>query len=220
VPLHVTGVVDKATWEALIRNAETLEGLDTSRGELVGSKDVHHDKLGVGEEVGRKGWRKASLSCIVRDFRHRPFPNTYGYARFSDESGAASDEGGPVVDGVFNLHDIWLPSVGQFHLYVNSPQRGPLGQVGDVAGIAHLECKGTHVAFSATQTPGETRTATSQEAQSWGWMHGSTVEVGVDVEIISAGGSVTQEHSGEHSYGNSESMTFTFGGNGFEVAPG
>jgi len=220
VPLHVTGVVDKPTWEALIRNAETLEGLDTVRGELAESQDVHHTKVGVGEEVGRKGWCKVTLSCIVRDFRHRPFPNTYAYARFSaDSDQSVSDEGGPVVDGVFSLHDIWVPEHGQFHLYVNSPQRGPMGNVGDVSGIAKLEFKSGHASYTATQTQGETRTATSEEAQSWGWMNGTTVEVGVDVELINAGTNVTQEHSGEHSYGNSESMTFTFGGNGFEIAP-
>ena len=219
VPLGVTGVVDKSTWEALIRSAETLEHADTARGEVAHSKDAHHEKLDAGGEVGRNGWRKVSMNCIVQDFRRHPFPNTAAYARFSDTSGATSDEGGHIVDGVFRLSDIWVPNQGQFHLYLNSPQRGPIGNLGAVEGIAHLVCKTNHVGFTATQTQGEVRTATYEEAQSWGWMHGTTVEVGVDVAPISAGVSQTKEHSGEHTYGNSESMTFTFGGNGFHVEP-
>jgi len=53
VPIPVTGVVDKTTWQYLIKKSETLEGLDTVRGELAGTADAHDHKLAVGEEVGR-----------------------------------------------------------------------------------------------------------------------------------------------------------------------
>jgi peptidoglycan hydrolase-like protein with peptidoglycan-binding domain len=221
VPMAATGVVDKATWEKLISSAETLEYADSARGSVAHSKDADHTKLDAGGEVGRKGWRKVSMNCIIQDFRRHPFPNTAVYVRFSDETGATSDEGGHTVDGVFRLHDIWVPNRGQIHLYINSTQRGPMGQLGPVEGLQHLVCKGDHIGFTATQTQGETRTATFEEAQSWGWMHGTTLEVGIDAKVVSTGAQVSQEHSGEHSYGNSEAMTFTFGGNGFtlEQAP-
>ncbi|HEV8297713.1 MAG TPA: peptidoglycan-binding domain-containing protein [Acidimicrobiales bacterium] len=217
VPIPVTGVVDKTTWQYLIKKSETLEGLDTVRGELAGTADAHDHKLAVGEEVGRAGWRRVLLHCTISDMKDRPFPNANAYVRFTGRDGATSDEGGRVEHGTLRLESIWVPNQGEFHLYVGSTQVGPNGHVGDVAGTTPMKCTGDFVQFTAKQSVGETRTMTDEQARAFGISHSNTVEVGVDVEVISAGGSVTSGFSDETTYGHGESMTVTFPGNGFHV---
>jgi hypothetical protein len=224
VPIPVTGVVDRATWEALIRNANTLEWADTVKGESVGAADADDAKLETGEEVGRKGWRRLNLSCNVLNFRHRPFPDSSAYVRFTtSENGneVASDERADVVNGTVRLHQVWVPQDGEFHLWVRSHQPAPTGgTIGDIYGMKHYVCKGNDLHFEARQSTGETRTGTWEQARSSGWVRGESLEAGIDFDIFispSFGATITTEDSSESSYGSSESYTFTFGGDGLEV---
>lgn len=220
VPMPVTGVVDRATWEALINKANTLEWVDTVKGEQVGTADAHDAKLGTGEEVGRKGWRRLDVICEVFNYRNRPFSDSSGYVRFTTSEGGqevASDERADVKNGVVRLYQVWVPQSGEFHLWVRSNQPSPNGVIGDIHGMKHYECKGNDLHFKATQSQGDSRTATWEQARSWGWVRGESIEAGIDLEVVSFGATINTERSSESSYGSSESYTFTFGGEGFLV---
>ena len=57
------------------------------------------------------------------------------------------------------------------------------------------------------QQQSQTKQVSRSEAEGYGWMHGEEVEVGVEFEVISAGGKVSQEHSGNWSHESGEEIT-------------
>ncbi|MGA8016368.1 MAG: peptidoglycan-binding domain-containing protein [Candidatus Dormiibacterota bacterium] len=217
VPMSSTGIVDHDTWQLLVDNAQSLEYAKTSLGETL-TPDADHAKLDAGQEIGRHGWRRVNLHCTVLSFRQRPFHDTYAYARFADTQGAQSDENGHVVSGVLQLNDVWVPEHGEFHLYVRSEQPGPEGMVGDVSGVAAIHATGDFVQFQALQSAGDTRQITQEEADARGWSQQSSVDSGIDLEIAKIGSTIGSGESGEHTSSQSEALTVTFPGNGFQLA--
>lgn len=204
VPLPVTGVVDHATWEALYRNAVTMEQVDETVGQIAGDERAgqHGHKLGVGEEVGHRGWKCANVRFVVRDFKGEPHDGQ-GYVRFISPRGEESDEQARIDDGSMILSQVWIPEEGNLSLYLSAIQ----GLVTELEGTVSYRVDGDLNLSFAVQQQSHTKQVSRSEAEGWGWTHGSKVEVGVDFEVVSAGGEVSMEHSGNMTLGSEEEIT-------------
>jgi hypothetical protein len=215
VPLPVTGFVDQSTWEALLRNAQVMEQVDETMGQISGDERAgrHGHKLDVGAEVGHKGWKCANVRFVVRDFKGE-LHNGFGYARFTDPQGAESDEQAQVDDGSLILSQVWIPNEGNLTLYLSAIQGG----VTQLEGAVSFAIGGDLNLSFGVQQQSHTKTVSRSEAEGYGWTHGSKVEVGVDFEVISAGGEVSSEHSGNWTLGSEEEITVRLPLAGLEMA--
>lgn len=204
VPLPVTGVVDRATWEALYRNATTMENVDETMGQFAGDERAgqHGHKLDVGQEVGHRGWKCANVRFVVRDFKGNPHDGR-GYVRFISPQGEESDEQGQVDDGSMILSQVWIPEEGNLSLYLSAIQ----GLVLELEGTVSYKVDGDLNLSFAVQQQSETKTVSRSEAEGYGWTHGTKVEVGVDFEVVSAGGEISTERSGNFTLGSEEEIT-------------
>jgi hypothetical protein len=216
-----TGVVDHATWDLLIAKAQDGETVDSAAGWKINQSVADHAKLEPGMQVGHQGWCRVDFQCTVVDHFKRRFPDTQAYVRFEDTQSQeryASDEDGWIKDGVLALNDVWVPRVGVVHLYLHSTQLGEIGWVGQVDGLGNLHTTGANgsVRFHAQQHPGETKTMSYSEAESWAIAHGTTATASISDYI---GGSFSGSETVTHSttYAPGESVSLTFPGSGFEL---
>lgn len=204
VPMPVTGVVDHATWAALYRNAVGMEQVDETVGQIAGDEKAGHHghKLDVGAEVGHQGWKCANVRFIIRDFKGE-LHNGIGYVRFVSPQGEESDEEGQIDDGSLILSQVWIPTEGNLTLYLTAAQ----GLVSQLEGAVTFKIGGDLNLDFAVQQQSHTKTVSRNEAEGYGWVHGSEVEVGVAWEVISVGGKMSEEHSGNWSVGSGEEIT-------------
>lgn len=221
MPVAQTGVVDRAVWASLIEGAQIFEQVDDSRGDQLEARG-RRSELAPGQEVGREGWCRTDVRCIVRTFRGNVFPDgTQAYIRFIDHDGAVSDEDVRMNDGSLRLDDVWVPSVGEFHLYVDSQQpSADGGWLGTVQGSKAMRVQHGTVQFEATQRSGETITLSQEEATSRGWVTTVGVSAGIDLEIVNFGAEMSTSESFESSSSSGRSITVTLPGIGFDIEPG
>lgn len=217
VPLPVTGVVDHTTWQKLYECAVGMEQVDETMGQISGDEKAGHHghKLDVGQEVGHKGWKCANARFVMRDFKGE-LHNGFGYVRFIDPHGAESDEQARVDDGSMILSQVWIPQEGNLTLYVSAVQ----GLVTQLEGAIPFKLDADLNMSFNVQQQSHTKQVTKNEAQSYGWVHGEKVEIGVDFEVISAGGEVSSEHSGNWEIGNAEELTVRLPLPGLDITPG
>jgi hypothetical protein len=217
VPLPVTGVVDHTTWEALYRNATTMEQVDETMGQIAGDEKAGHHghKVEPGQEIAHQGWKCANARFVVRDFKGE-LHNGFGYVRFIDPHGAESDEQAQVDDGTLILSQVWMPLEGNLTLYLSAIQGGVTQLEG---AISYRVGASLNLSF-AVQQQSHTKQVTRNEAEGYGWVHGEKVELGVDFEVISAGGEVHSEHSGNWSIGSAEELTVRLPLPGLDITQG
>lgn len=215
VPLPVTGIVDDDTWEAVYRNAHSMEQIAETVGQIAGDEQAGDrdggitgmGKLEPGHEIKRRGWRCVNVTFVIKDFTGELYEGGQLYARFEASDGAQSDEYASVHSGSATFREVWVPDDGgRIWLYLN-------GGGWELEGGKPFDTRDAILEFELQQEF-DTRNLTVSEATQHGWMTstsiGAKVSSGFDFKVVKVGSEIastdTSGESGGQTYGETEQV--------------
>jgi Putative peptidoglycan binding domain len=199
------GTVGPNTWKALYTSASIIEGsyIQGYDATIAHDRDFSHGdahELGVGREVGHKGWQAGSITLSVVDFRGQVH-NGNVYLRFADEAGDASDESGETVGGHLALPHIWMPCTGWLHLTIAVRQ----DPVDHATANFKLPAWKNHLDLYAYQDF-EPHKMTRHEVEQRGWSEEAKLHGGINLEVVEIGADGSWGRSGSSQHGMDEEI--------------